>query len=173
MTQAYVFDPPYLARGRGRIDYRGLTLLAIGIGALQIVLDKGQEEDWFESTFILTLTVLCGRSRSSAFIVAELRAEEPDRRSHVFRHRGFATGSFIMALVFFVLFASMVLLPVMLQTLMGYPAMQAGMALAPRGLGSFVGMMVVGVAQQPRRCAKAPRASGSSAPAARCSGSAR
>jgi MFS transporter, DHA2 family, multidrug resistance protein len=144
MTQAYVFDPPYLARGRGRIDYRGLTLLAIGIGALQIVLDKGQEEDWFESTVILGLALIAVIA-IVAFIVAELRAEEPIVDLTVFRHRGFATGSFIMALVFFVLFASMVLLPVMLQTLMGYPAVQAGMALAPRGLGSFVGMLVVGV----------------------------
>ena len=78
------------------------------------------------------------------FVVAELRAQEPIVDLTVFRHRGFATGSFIMGLVFFVLFASMVLLPVMLQTLMGYPAVQAGMALAPRGLGSFVGMLVVG-----------------------------
>src|SRR5262245_6712986 len=58
MTQWYVFDPPYLVRGSGKIDYRGLTLLAIGIGALQIVLDKGQEDDWFASTLITTLVVL-------------------------------------------------------------------------------------------------------------------
>ena len=144
MTQAYVFDPPYLVRGTGRIDYRGLTLLAIGIGALQIVLDKGQEDDWFSSALIVTLTVLAVAALI-AFIAAELKSPEPVVDLTVFRHRGFATGSFIMALVFFVLFASMVLLPVMLQTLMGYTAIAAGWALAPRGLGSFFGMILVGV----------------------------
>jgi DHA2 family multidrug resistance protein len=143
MTQLYVFDPPYLVRGTGRIDYRGLALLAIGIGALQIVLDKGQEEDWLASTFILSLVVIAVAA-IVGFVVQELKSREPIVDLTVFRHRGFATGSTIMALVFFVLFASMVLLPVMLQTLMGYPSIEAGWALAPRGLGSFAGMIVVG-----------------------------
>jgi DHA2 family multidrug resistance protein len=143
MTQMYVFDPPYLVRGTGRIDYRGLSLLAIGIAALQIVLDKGQEEDWLASTLIVGLVVIAAVA-VIGFIVQELRTRDPIVDLSVFTHRGFATGSVIMALVFFVLFASMVLLPVMLQTLMGYPSMAAGWALAPRGLGSFAGMLLVG-----------------------------
>jgi MFS transporter, DHA2 family, multidrug resistance protein len=144
MTQLYVFDPPYLVRGSGRIDYRGLAFMAIGIAALQIVLDKGQEEDWLSSSFIVTLVVVA-IAAVSAFIWQEFHAEEPIVDLHVFRRPSFATGSFIMALVFFVLFASMVLLPVMLQTLMGYSAIEAGWALAPRGVGSFFGMIIVGV----------------------------
>lgn len=143
MTQLYVFDPAYLVRGSGKIDYRGLSLLAIGIAALQIMLDKGQEDDWFQSTFIVILAVAAAIALV-AFVVEELRSRAPIVDLSVFRHRSFATGSFIMGLVFFVLFASMVLLPVMLQTLMGYPAIQAGWALAPRGLGSFAGMLLVG-----------------------------
>jgi DHA2 family multidrug resistance protein len=143
MTKRYVFDPAYLVRGRTSIDYRGLALLAIGVAALQIVLDKGQEEDWFASTLIATLAVIAAAA-IVAFIIQELKTREPVVDLTVFRHRSFASGSIIMGLVFFVLFASMVLLPVMLQTLMSYSAIEAGWALAPRGLGSFVGMLVVG-----------------------------
>jgi MFS transporter, DHA2 family, multidrug resistance protein len=144
MTQMYVFDPPYLVRGKGRIDYRGLSLMAIGIAALQIVLDKGQEEDWLASSFIVTLVVIAIVA-VVGFVWQELETNAPIVDLSVFRRPAFATGSFIMALVFFVLFASMVLLPVMLQTLMGYSAIEAGWALAPRGLGSFFGMIIVGI----------------------------
>ncbi|MGE3274403.1 MAG: DHA2 family efflux MFS transporter permease subunit [Vicinamibacterales bacterium] len=143
LTKAYITDPPYLKRGTGGIDYRGLSLLAIGIAALQIVLDKGQEEDWFASGLIVVLTVMAVVAMV-AFIWNEMRARHPIVDLRVFRHVSYSTGTVIMALVMFVLFGSMVLLPVMLQTLMGYPAIEAGKAMAPRGIGSFLGMLFVG-----------------------------
>ncbi|MGE0040864.1 MAG: DHA2 family efflux MFS transporter permease subunit [Vicinamibacterales bacterium] len=143
LAEAYITDPPYLKRMSGGIDYRGLSLLAIGVAALQIVLDKGQEEDWFASGLIVVLAVVAAVA-VAWFVWHELRSRNPIVDLRVFRHAGYTTGTLIMALVMFVLFGSMVLLPVMLQTLMGYPAIEAGMAMAPRGIGSFLGMIVVG-----------------------------
>jgi DHA2 family multidrug resistance protein len=143
MTQLYLWDPPYLRRSAGAVDYRGLALLGVGVGALQIMLDQGQEEDWFESTFIATLAVAAAVALVW-FVVHELRARAPIVDLRIYRRTSYATGSAIMALVFFVLFASMVLLPVMLQTLMGYSSLDAGWTLAPRGMGSFLGMILVG-----------------------------
>ena len=144
LCQAYLSDPPYLQRQTGPTDYRGLSLLAIGIAALQILLDKGQDDDWFASNFIVTLAVVSVVALAW-FIVHERRVQSPIVDLGVFRKVSYTLGSIIMALVMGVLFASMVLLPVMLQTLMGYSSIDAGMALAPRGMGSFAGMILVGV----------------------------
>jgi len=144
MTRAFIFDPPYLRRESTGIDYWGIGLLAIGIACLQIVLDKGQEEDWFASRFILTLGIICVIGLS-AFIARELLARDPVVHLRVFRNRTYATGVFLMTMLGFVLYGSLVLLPIFLQTLLGYPAMEAGLALFPRGLGSFLGMPLVGV----------------------------
>lgn len=144
LCQAYLSDPPYLQRQKGPTDYMGLSLLAIGIAALQIMLDKGQDEDWFGSNFIVTLAVVSVLALTW-FIVHERRAQAPIVDLGVFRKISYTLGSIIMALVMGVLFGSMVLLPVMLQTLMGYSSIDAGMALAPRGMGSFAGMIVVGI----------------------------
>jgi DHA2 family multidrug resistance protein len=126
------------------VDYWGIGLLALGIGALQILLDKGQEEDWLSSHFIVMLAVLTGLGLV-AFIVRELRAESPVVNLRVFKSSTYSTGVFLMTVLGFVLYGSTVLLPVWLQTLMGYSALEAGMALLPRGLGSFLFMPVVGI----------------------------
>jgi DHA2 family multidrug resistance protein len=145
MMQRYVFDPPYIRGGRtARIDWTGIGLLALGIGALQILLDKGQEDDWFASHFMTTLAVVSAVSLV-AFLVHELRAAHPVVELRVFRIRTYAAGVLLMSVVGFVLYGSLVLLPILLQTLLGYPALQAGIALAPRGVGSFLAMPVVGV----------------------------
>jgi len=144
MTQLYVFDPPYLRQESSKIDYWGIGLLALWVGCLQIGLDLGQQRDWFSSHFITALVVLFVLGLV-AFIIRELMSSEPIIDLHVFRNRTYATGVFMMTIVGFVLYGSLVLLPLMLQTLLGYPSLQAGIAMAPRGMGSLIGMPLVGM----------------------------
>lgn len=145
MTKLYIFDPPYLrATVSRRIDYWGMGMLAVGIGALQIVLDKGQQEDWFSSAFITMLSVISAVTLI-ALVVHELTTDDPIVDLRVFKERTYAVGVFLMTVVGFVLYGSMVLLPIMLQTLLGYPPLQAGIAMAPRGIGSFFMMPLVGI----------------------------
>ena len=143
MTKMYVFDPPYLRKERGRIDYWGIGMLAVGIGALQYVLDKGQQDDWFESRTIAVLSVVAAVTLV-ALVIHELRTKDPIVDLRVFKERSYAVGVFMMTVLGFVLYGSLVLLPIMLQTLLGYPSLQAGMAMAPRGIGSFFMMQWVG-----------------------------
>ncbi len=144
MTRAFIFDPPYIkGQRRGGIDFWGIGMLAIWVGALQIMLDKGQEDDWFSSHFIVTLTAV-SIILMVAFVVRELTAEHPVVDLHVLKDRTFSAGATLMTIVGFVLYGSMVLVPLWLQTLLGYPALQAGIAMAPRGIGSFIAMPIVG-----------------------------
>ena len=144
MTKLYVFDPAYLRKETNRIDYWGIGLLALWVGSLQLALDLGQERDWFSSLFITTLVVLAGGGLV-AFLVREWVAREPVVDLRVFKVRTYSTGVFLMTTLGFVLYGSLVLLPIMLQTLLGYPSLQAGIAMAPRGLGSLIGMPMVGL----------------------------
>jgi DHA2 family multidrug resistance protein len=153
MLRIFLHDPPYLRRGYRRIDYIGIGLLVVGIGCLQIGLDKGQEEDWFSSRYITLLLVVASVSLV-VFLVHELRARHPVVQLRVFADRSFATGTFLVTLMGFGLYGSLVMLPILLQTLLGYPPLEAGIALAPRGVGSLVAMPVVGlllVRRDPRR----------------------
>jgi DHA2 family multidrug resistance protein len=144
MTRLFIFDPPYLRAESRKIDYWGIGMLAVGIGALQIVLDKGQEEDWFASSMIVSLTVIAVATLV-ALIVHELTTENPVVDLRVFKARSYAVGVFLMTVVGFVLYGSLVLLPIMLQTLLGYPSLQAGIAMSPRGMGAFVMMPITGL----------------------------
>jgi DHA2 family multidrug resistance protein len=144
MTRAFIFDPSYIKRSSNRIDYWGIGMLAVWVGALQVALDKGQEEDWTSSATIVTLLVVCGVFLV-AFIWREIKAAAPVVNLSVFKTRTYAVGVFLMTLLGFGLYGSLVILPIWLQTLLGYPAIQAGLALAPRGLGSMLAMPVVGV----------------------------
>jgi MFS transporter, DHA2 family, multidrug resistance protein len=143
MTMRYVFDPPYLKRMKGAIDYWGIGLLVLWVGGLQVVLDKGQQEDWFESTFIRTFTIVAVLSLIG-FLAREFLSRNPVVNLRVFKYRTYSAGVFLMTVVGFVLYGSLVLLPLWMQTLLGYPSLQAGIALAPRGLGSMLGMPIVG-----------------------------
>ncbi len=143
MTRLFIFDPPYIRRSSGGIDYWGMGMLAVGVGALQVVLDKGQEEDWFGSSWI-TVTAVIAALGIGIFVLHELRTHNPVVRLRVFKDRTYAAGVFLMTMLGFVLYGSMLLLPLFLQTLLGYPALDAGIAMAPRGLGSFLMMPVVG-----------------------------
>ncbi len=144
MMQRYVFDPAYLKKVARGIDYWGMGLLVVGIGTLQFILDKGQQEDWFESNMIVTLTIVSIVSLAT-LIYYELRTPEPVVELHLFTNRTYATGVFLMTVVGFVLYGGMVLLPLMLQTLFGYSSMEAGKAMAPRGVGSMLMMPLVGM----------------------------
>jgi len=144
MVMLFIQDPPYIKRGEGGIDYWGIGYLALGIGCLQVMLDKGQEEDWFGSHFILWLFILCVLG-FVFFLVRELSTQHPVVQLSVFKNRSYATGVFLMTVLGFVLYGSTVLLPLWLQTLMGYSALEAGLALLPRGLGSFLFMPIVGI----------------------------
>jgi len=143
MTRWFIFDPPYIKRSNRGIDYWGIGMLALGVGALQIVLDKGQEDDWFASHWILMLAVVACIGLT-AFVIRELRTADPVVHLRVFKSRTYSAGVFLMTVVGFVLYGSLLLVPVFLQTLLGYPALNAGIAMAPRGLGSFLMMPVVG-----------------------------
>ena len=144
MCFLFIFDPPYIRRASGRIDYWGIGLLAVGMGALQIFLDKGQEEDWFSSRFIQVLAVTAAVGLL-LFIVNELRSPHPVVNLRVLKIRTYTTGVFLMTVLGFVLYGSTVLIPIWLQTLMDYSALQAGLAMLPRGLGSFLFMPIVGI----------------------------
>jgi DHA2 family multidrug resistance protein len=144
MTKMFIFDPPYLSRERRNIDYWGIGMLAVGIGTLQFVLDKGQEADWFSSNLITTLAVISGVTLT-ALIWHLLHTDDPVVDLRVFKARSYAVGVFLMTVVGFVLYGSLVLLPIMLQTLLGYPSLQAGIAMAPRGIGSFFTMPLTGI----------------------------
>jgi MFS transporter, DHA2 family, multidrug resistance protein len=143
MVSWFVFDPPYIRRGEGGVDYWGIGFLAIGIAALQIMLDKGQEADWLASHFIVVLLVMCVAGLS-LFVLRELVVKHPVVNLRVFKNRTYSTGVFMMTVLGFVLYGSTVLLPLWLQTLLGYSALESGMAMLPRGLGSFLFMPVVG-----------------------------
>jgi len=143
MTRLFIFDPPYIRRSSRGIDYWGIGMLAVGVGALQVVLDKGQEADWFGSNWIVVLAVAAAAG-IVLFIVREIRTRDPVVRLSVFKARTYSAGVFLMTVLGFVLYGSMLLLPIFLQTLLGYPALNAGIAMAPRGLGSFLMMPLVG-----------------------------
>jgi MFS transporter, DHA2 family, multidrug resistance protein len=144
MANAFIEDPPYIRSQKpGRIDYIGFGLMALGLASLQLILDKGQEEDWFESSWIFWLTLL-GLAAIVAFIIRELRTKEPIVNLRIFKNRNFAVGTALMAMMGAVLYGSIALLPLFLQTLLGYPATQSGLAVSPRGFGSIVSMIIVG-----------------------------
>ena len=143
LTQLFVFDPSYLRKKSSGIDYWGIGLLVLGIGSLQIMLDKGQEEDWFGSHFIITLAVLAVVGLTG-LIIRELKTDHPIIDLSVFRYRTYAIGTALMTGVGFVLYGSTVLLPLLMQVLLGYTATHAGVTNLPRGMASFMAMPVIG-----------------------------
>jgi DHA2 family multidrug resistance protein len=146
LVMRMVEDPPYLARLKGagvRIDYIGVALLALGIGALQVVLDKGQEDDWFGSHFIVTLMVISAVSLI-ALVFWELHHKAPIIDIRMFKSFNFAIASVMMFFLGVLLFSSLVMMPQFLQTLMGYTAESAGLVLSGAGLLILIEMPIVG-----------------------------
>ncbi len=144
MMHTFISDPPYIRRVSRHVDVVGLGLLAAGMGAFQIMLDKGQEDDWFSSRFIVTLLVITIVGLT-AFVVRELRTREPIVDFHLFRYATFTTGTFIGGVLGFVLFGSLVLLPLFMQELLGFPALTAGLWTSPRGIGTVVFLPITGM----------------------------
>jgi DHA2 family multidrug resistance protein len=145
MIVQFVKDPPYIKNARpGGIDKIGFGLLAIWLAALQIILDKGQEDDWFNAVWIRWMTVVLVAS-FIAFLVVELRSDKPLVDLRVFRNRNFALGCVLIGLFGGVIYGIVTLLPLFYQTLMGYTAQAAGLAVSPRGIGALVVMPIIGV----------------------------
>jgi MFS transporter, DHA2 family, multidrug resistance protein len=136
LVRRFVEDPPYLSRLKGagvKLDYIGIALLTFGIGALQILLDKGQEDDWFGSRFITTLVVISSVSLVS-LVIWEWFQKAPIIDVHMFKSFNFAGASLMLFMLGVMLFSSLVLMPQFLQTQLGYTSELAGFALSAGGL---------------------------------------
>ena len=145
MIQTFVEDPPYLVRRQAGeiVDTVGLTLLVVGLGCLQVLLDKGQQEDWFASPAMTTLAVVAVVCLT-ALVFWELRHPNPVVDLRIFADRNFATGNVVMFFGFFAFFGAIVLLPMYLQHLMGYTSWLAGVVLGPSGAIMLLILPVVG-----------------------------
>jgi DHA2 family multidrug resistance protein len=145
MVNLYVEDPPYLRKAfKGAIDYLGFGLMALWLGTLQLVLDKGQEADWFAAPWIC-LTAVISMLALVLFIIRELTEHDPIVQLRIFADRNFAVGTLITCVYGFVLYAATAMLPLYLQTMMGYSALQSGLSVSPRGMGAMASMIMVGV----------------------------
>ncbi|MGA2193114.1 MAG: DHA2 family efflux MFS transporter permease subunit [Nitrospirota bacterium] len=145
MVKYFIFDPGYIKKKFIKMDYIGLGLLVTGLGALQVVLDKGQREDWFSSSFIVFFAIVAVISLA-LLIFVELRQKQPIVNLRLFKNSSFASGNVLMFMFGFCLYSTIVLLPLMLQTLMGYDATLAGLVLAPGGVATLMMMPLVGIA---------------------------
>lgn len=146
LVRRFVEDPPYLQRLKRagvKLDYIGIALLAVGIGALQILLDKGQEEDWFGSHFITTLIITSAVCLIS-LVIWEWFQKAPIIDVHMFKNFNFAGSSLMMFMLGIMLFSSLVLMPLFLQTLLGYTSELAGLALSAGGLVLLCEMPIMG-----------------------------
>jgi DHA2 family multidrug resistance protein len=146
LVRRFVEDPPYLARIKAagvKLDYIGIALLALGIGALQILLDKGQEDDWFGSRFITTLIVMATVCLIS-LVIWEWHQKAPIIDVRMFKSFNFASSSLMMFTLGILLFSSLVLMPQFLQTLLGYTSELAGLALSAGGVVLLIEMPIMG-----------------------------
>jgi MFS transporter, DHA2 family, multidrug resistance protein len=145
MIMREVEDPPYIKNAKpGKIDGIGLGLLAVWLGCLQIILDKGQEDDWFGAPWIRyasLILVVC----FVFFIVRQFLHDHPLVNLRVFRHRNFTLGCILIGLFGAGIYGLVTLLPLLYQELLGYNAVSAGLAVSPRGLGAIVAMPIIGV----------------------------
>jgi DHA2 family multidrug resistance protein len=146
LVRRFVEDPPYLAKLKAagvKLDYIGIALLALGIGALQILLDKGQEDDWFGSRFITSLVITATVCLIS-LVIWEWYQKAPIIDVRMFKNFNFAGSSLMMFMLGILLFSSLVLMPQFLQTLLGYTSELAGLALSAGGLVLLFEMPVMG-----------------------------
>jgi MFS transporter, DHA2 family, multidrug resistance protein len=145
MIMREVEDPPYIKNAKpGKIDGIGLGLLAVWLGCLQIILDKGQEDDWFGAPWIRyasLILVVC----FVFFIVRQFLHDHPLVNLRVFRHRNFTLGCILIGLFGAGIYGLVTLLPLLYQELLGDNAVSAGLAVSPRGLGAIVAMPIIGV----------------------------
>ncbi len=144
MIRLLIEDPPYIqAETPKSVDYIGFILMAVGLGALQIVLDRGERADWFSSGWVW-LAVIASGACLLGFAIWELRSEEPIVDLHILANRNFAVGILMATVYGIILYGTLVMLPLFLQNLMGYTALASGMAITPRGLGALVSVTLAG-----------------------------
>jgi len=143
MTLAFIPDPHYLEKPKGGIDWLGLALLSCGVGAIQYVLERGQHDDWFDSSTIVILIVVSVVA-STWFLIKSLRDPHPlvDLRS--FRFPTFVFGNLLLVIVGFGLYGTSLIMPLFFQTSMGMTAYETGLALLPGALATAASMIVVG-----------------------------
>ena len=141
----YLHDPPYEhGKQRPRVDVPGIILLSIGLATLQTVLEQGEADDWFQSTFIVVFSIIAAVTLS-AFIWWELKTDHPAVDLRVLKDKAFASATVIGGLLGVGLFSSLFLLPQFMQTLLGFTATQSGLSLMPRSLMMMVMMPVGGI----------------------------
>jgi MFS transporter, DHA2 family, multidrug resistance protein len=146
LVRRFVEDPPYLQRLKRagvKLDYVGIALLTVGVGALQILLDKGQEDDWFGSRFITTLIIISAVCLIS-LVVWEWFEKAPIIDVRMFKNFNFASASLMLFMLGILLFSSLVLMPQFLQTLLGYTSELAGLALSAGGLVLLIETPITG-----------------------------
>ncbi len=144
MISFFVDDPPWIREAKpGRIDTIGLSFMTLGLATLQIVLDKGQEVDWFGTVWLRWLTVISAGSLLF-FIFWELRVPEPVVNLRILKNRNFAVACALFSLFGAAIYGLVTLQPLFLQTLLGYTALNAGLTVAPRGIGALFALFLVG-----------------------------
>jgi DHA2 family multidrug resistance protein len=148
LTNMLVKDPPHADEAkrqskRNPVDYMGIGLVGLGLGALQVVLDKGQRDDWFNSSFIVA-TIVIAVVALIAFVIWEWKNAHPILQLSLFKNRNFAVSNALMLILGVTLFGSTVLIPQFLQVEMGYTAQKAGEVLTPGGVAILFMMPVVG-----------------------------
>ncbi len=136
-------DPPYLVRGKRRLDAAGLFFMSVGLGSLQVMLEKGEQWDWFASGMIRALAVAAFLGLVF-FTTRELTTDSPAVNLKIFRDINFSSGSFLAGILNVGLFSSLFIIPLLLQRLLGYPAYNSGLALMPRGLVMAIAMPLGG-----------------------------
>ena len=143
LASVFLFDPPYLRRA-ARIDWWGLGLMIAGFGCLQLVLDRGEREEWFDSSTIIALAIIAVCALAG-FLIRELLTIDPVLDLAVFTDRNFAMGATLSAIVGFGMFSGMLLVAVFTQKLLGYDAWTSGLVLAPGGLGNVFSLFASGL----------------------------
>ncbi|HET7024036.1 MAG TPA: DHA2 family efflux MFS transporter permease subunit [Gemmatimonadales bacterium] len=143
LVQRYIFDPPYLRHDKGPIDFLGVGLLTVGLGAFQLMLEKGEEKDWFDSSFIVWLALVAAVGMA-VFLWREFETDHPAVDLRLFKNGGFAAATSLGGILGMGLYGSLFILPLFLQNNLGYPAMKSGLALMPRSLAMAVVMPLAG-----------------------------
>src|ERR1035437_4362 len=143
MVSAFVHDPPYLRRGIKKIDLVGILLLTAGLTGLQVFLERGQEMNWFDSSFILWTAILTFLSLL-LLVFWELSFSEPVVNLRIFKNMQFRMGAVVVILFGVALYGTTFILPQFTQRLLNYPAYQAGLVLMPRAVALMCVLPLVG-----------------------------
>src|SRR5664280_3851001 len=144
MISRYVHDPPYIRNAKaGAFDNLGFALLCLWSGCLQVILDKGQEDGWFGAVWIRWATMILGVSLFW-FVRHCWRKRDALVDLHVLRNRNFAVGCLLIFMLGFAIYITITILPLFYQEVLGYTALAAGIVVGPRGIGSMVGLPVIG-----------------------------